>query len=50
MPSYQQIDLILGIIGTIAFAFSGAMLGIRKRMDLMGTIVLGVTTALGEVA
>lgn len=47
MPSYQQIDLILGIIGTIAFAFSGAMLGIRKRMDLMGTIVLGVTTALG---
>ncbi|MBL7575840.1 Uncharacterized membrane protein YeiH [Peptoniphilus asaccharolyticus DSM 20463] len=47
MPSYEQIDLFLEVIGTIAFAFSGAMLGIRKRMDLMGTIVLGVTTALG---
>lgn len=47
MPSYEQIDLILEVIGTIAFAFSGAMLGIRKRMDLMGTIVLGIVTSLG---
>lgn len=47
MPIYAQVDLVLEIIGTIAFAFSGAMLGIRKRMDLMGTIVLGVVTALG---
>lgn len=47
MVSYQQVNGILEIIGTIAFAFSGAMLGIRQKMDLMGTIVLGVVTALG---
>ncbi|MDD7266934.1 MAG: trimeric intracellular cation channel family protein [Lachnospiraceae bacterium] len=35
------------IIGTIAFASSGAMVGIKKEMDLFGIMVLAVTTALG---
>ncbi|WP_024347927.1 trimeric intracellular cation channel family protein [Lacrimispora indolis] len=34
-------------IGTIAFASSGAMVAIKKRLDLLGVIVLGVTTAVG---
>lgn len=34
-------------IGTIAFASSGAMVAIKKRLDLLGIIVLGVTTAVG---
>ncbi len=39
--------LIMELIGTVAFAFSGAMLAIRKEMDLFGVCVLGVTTAVG---
>lgn len=35
------------IVGTIAFAASGALTGIQKRMDLFGVNVLGVTTAVG---
>lgn len=35
------------LIGTIAFASSGALVGIRKNMDLLGVIVLAMTTALG---
>lgn len=35
------------IVGTIAFASSGAMLGIRKNMDIFGVNVLGITTAVG---
>ena len=35
------------IIGTVAFASSGAMLGIRKNLDLFGVIVLGLCVAVG---
>ena len=35
------------IIGTIAFASSGAMLGIRKNLDLFGVLVLGLCVAVG---
>ncbi len=46
--SYSEIAvLVMEIIGTIAFAVSGAMLGIRKGMDLFGVCVLGVTTSVG---
>lgn len=38
---------LLEIIGTIAFAFSGAMVGIKRRMDILGVTVLGITTAVG---
>ena len=38
---------IIEIIGTIAFASSGAMVGIKKQMDLLGVCVLGMTTAVG---
>ena len=44
---YTTIVLILEIIGTIAFASSGTMVGIRKKMDIFGVLVLGVTTAVG---
>lgn len=37
----------LEIIGTIAFAISGAMVGIEKKMDIFGVLVLGMTTAVG---
>jgi len=34
-------------LGTVAFSISGAMVAVRKRMDILGVIVLGVTTAVG---
>ena len=39
--------LALELIGTIAFAISGAVLGITKRFDIFGVIIAGVLTALG---
>ncbi len=35
------------ILGTIAFAISGSMVAIRKRVDLFGVVLLGMTTAVG---
>lgn len=35
------------ILGTVAFSISGAMVAIQKKMDILGVIVLGVTTAVG---
>lgn len=38
---------ILEFIGTIAFAISGAMVAMQRRMDLLGVCILGMTTAVG---
>jgi uncharacterized membrane protein YeiH len=38
---------IMEIVGTVAFASSGAILAIHREMDLFGVIVLGVTTSVG---
>jgi len=35
------------MIGTAAFAASGAWVGVRKHMDLFGVLVLGLITAVG---
>ncbi|MGI5887784.1 MAG: trimeric intracellular cation channel family protein [Oscillospiraceae bacterium] len=34
-------------IGTVAFSASGALLAIERDLDLLGVVVLGVTTAVG---
>lgn len=47
MQLQPNIIFIVEIIGTIAFASSGAMVAVRKRLDLFGIIVLGVITAMG---
>lgn len=39
--------LCMEIIGTAAFAISGAITGIRKNMDIFGVCVMGITTATG---
>ena len=41
------IIFIMELVGTIAFAASGALTAIQRRMDLFGVNVLGVTTAVG---
>lgn len=38
---------LLELIGTVAFAVSGAAVGIRKEMDLFGVSILGTATAVG---
>lgn len=38
---------IMEMVGTVAFASSGAMLAIRKEMDIFGVCVLGATTSVG---
>jgi len=35
------------IIGTIAFALSGTMVGLKYKLDIFGVLLLAVTTALG---
>lgn len=44
---YTTVIFLLELIGTVAFASSGAMAGIRKNMDIFGVLVLGITTAVG---
>lgn len=38
---------ILDLVGTAAFAISGALAGVRKEMDLYGISVLSLVTAVG---
>ncbi len=45
--NYESMDILFELLGTISFAFAGSMVGIRKSMDLLGVIVLGLVTALG---
>lgn len=47
--SIDSVDVILicDRAGIFAFAFAGAQVGIRRRLDLFGVVVLGVVTATG---
>ncbi|OZD11731.1 hypothetical protein CH253_07705 [Rhodococcus sp. 06-156-3C] len=38
---------VLGYVGIVAFAASGALIGVRKRLDLFGVCVVGITTGIG---
>lgn len=40
-------SFIVNIIGTIAFAISGAVVAMKKKFDIFGVVMLGVTTAVG---
>mgnify|MGYP002596965082 CR=1 FL=1 len=39
--------IILDLVGTIAFSVSGAMVAIKKNMDIFGVMILGLITAVG---
>ena len=43
----MEFVLILEVIGTVAFAISGALAAVRKKLDIFGVVMLGFTTALG---
>ena len=37
----------LEVVGTVAFAAAGALVGVKKRLDIFGVAMLAVTTAVG---
>lgn len=43
----KLIYFVFEMVGTVAFAVSGAMIAIKKKADLFGVLVLSVVTALG---
>ena len=47
MTAMEQLFLILELVGTLAFAASGAITALKKGMDLFGVCILGLTTAVG---
>ena len=38
---------VMDLIGAIAFAMSGAFVAIKQEMDLLGVVILGITTSIG---
>ena len=47
MDIQEYIVFCMELVGTVAFAASGAVVGINCRMDVFGVCVLGVVTAVG---
>lgn len=43
----EWVLLFIEIVGTVAFAISGAMVGLRRQMDIFGVAILGLVTAVG---
>lgn len=43
----ETILLILEIIGTVAFAVSGALVAVKANLDIFGVLFVGVVTAVG---
>ena len=47
MTQFYTILTWVEYLGTIAFAVSGAIVGIKKHMDIFGVAILGLVTACG---
>lgn len=45
--NFEKILFIIEIIGTIAFAITGVITAVEKKLDVLGAIVLGTVTAVG---
>lgn len=45
--SIDRIIFIIEIIGTVAFAVTGVITALEKKLDIFGAIVLGMVTAVG---
>lgn len=43
----NDLMIIPELLGTVAFAISGAVTALRKKMDLFGVCILGLTAAVG---
>lgn len=47
MGTGSSIYSIMELVGTIAFACSGAMIAMQRRLDLLGVILLAIVTSFG---
>ena len=47
MSVSETLFFIAEIIGTVAFALSGTLVGLKYQLDIFGVLLLAVTTALG---
>lgn len=47
MDLSESVFYILELTGTIAFAVSGAMVAVERRLDVFGVVFLGMITAVG---
>jgi len=45
--SMNILILLTELIATATYAVLGSMTAIKKRMDIFGTVILGITTATG---
>ena len=43
----EYVALTLDLVGTFVFALTGALVGVRNRLDIFGTLVLACATGLG---
>lgn len=43
----NSVFFVLEILGDVAFALSGALTAMKRKMDIFGACVLGMTTAIG---
>jgi len=43
----MNVLIVVDIIGTIAFAAAGALIGVQKQLDVFGIFILALTTAVG---
>lgn len=43
----ETLVFVFEIIGTVAFAISGAITGLKKKMDIFGVAILALVTAVG---
>lgn len=43
----ETLAFIFELFGTVAFAISGAITGLKKKMDIFGVVILAVVTAVG---
>ncbi|MCO6506916.1 MAG: trimeric intracellular cation channel family protein [Snodgrassella sp.] len=47
MLNTDLIFQLINIIGTVAFAVSGYLVGFRKRLDILGVVIVALLTAVG---
>lgn len=43
----ETLAFVFELFGTVAFAISGAITGLKKKMDIFGVVILAVVTAVG---
>jgi len=47
MTSFQELIYGLDLLGTFVFTISGVTVALKKDFDLVGTVVMGIVTAIG---